>query len=122
MQIKIFFKNVIKGVLYALSMAIILSLILAVVMSKIDFNESVLNVIYVIISCSSLVIGAIVSVKLHGSRGWILGLLVGIIYYIALYLIGIILGGDAHFSMYEFYRLLMSIGVGTLAGMLGINL
>lgn len=122
MQINIFFKNVIKGVLYALAMAITLSLILAIVMSKFDFSTSVLNVIYVIISCLSLVVGAIISVKSHGSKGWILGFLVGIIYYISLYLIGIILGGDSHFGMYEFYRMVMSIGVGTLAGMIGINL
>lgn len=122
MQIKDLFKSVIKGVLYALVIAIILSLILAMIMSKVDFSEPVLNVIYVVISCVSLVIGAIISVKSYGSKGWILGFTVGIIYYIALYLIGIILGGDPHFGMYEFYRLLMSIGVGTLAGMIGINL
>lgn len=122
MQIKDLFKSVIKGVLYSLVIAIILSLILAMIMSKVDFSEPVLNVIYVVISCVSLVIGAIISVKSYGSKGWILGFTVGIIYYIALYLIGIILGGDPHFGMYEFYRLLMSIGVGTLAGMIGINL
>ena len=122
MQIKDLFKSVIKGVLYSLVIAIILSLILAMIMSRVDFSEPVLNVIYVVISCVSLVIGAIISVKSYGSKGWILGFTVGIIYYIALYLIGIILGGDPHFGMYEFYRLLMSIGVGTLAGMIGINL
>jgi len=122
MQVKELFKNVIKGVLYALAIAIVLSLILAIIMSKFDFSEYVLNIIYVVISCVSLVIGSIVAAKSHGSKGWILGFTVGIIYYIALYLIGIILGGDPHFGMYEFYRLLMSLGVGTLAGMLGINL
>lgn len=122
MQIKDFFKNAIKGVLYALAIAIVLALIFSIVMAKVDFSEAVLNVIYVVISCVALVIGAIVAAKSHESKGWMIGLAVGTIYYIALYLIGIVFGGGAHFGMYEFYRLLMSIGAGTLAGMIGINL
>lgn len=122
MQIKDFFKNVTKGVICAVIIAIGFSLILAVVMTKVSFSQNVLNITYVVTSCIALVIGSIVAAKSHGSKGWILGFAVGTIYYIALYLFGIFLGGDSHLGMYEFYRFIMSIGVGTLAGMIGINL
>ncbi|MBU3106472.1 TIGR04086 family membrane protein [Clostridium gasigenes] len=122
MEIKDFSKNTIKGVLYALVISIVFNLIFSIVMTKVDFSETVLNVIYVVISCVALVIGAVVAAKSQGSKGWMIGLAVGTIYYIALYLIYILFGGEAHLGIYEFYRFLMSIGVGTLAGMLGINL
>lgn len=122
MQIKDFLKHTIKGVLYALAITIVLVLVFSIITTKFEFSESVNNIVTVVMTCLSLVIGAIIAAKSHGSKGWMLGFAVGAIYYIALYLLALIFGESAELGMYEFYRLLMSIGAGTLAGMLGINL
>lgn len=122
MEIKDFLKNVIKGVILSLLIAIVLTLIFSVVMTSVDLSETVLSVSYVVITCLALVIGSVVAAKLQGSRGWVVGFVVGAIYYISLYLIAVLFGDGSTLTVYELYRFLMAIGVGTLAGMLGINL
>lgn len=122
MQIKDFIKHVIKGALCSIIIAVILELIMAIVMTKFDLSQSVLNVSSVVVTCLSLVIGAVIAAKAHGNKGWMVGFAVGLIYYIAVYSVGIIFGADASLGMNELYRFIMAIGVGTLAGMIGINL
>lgn len=122
MEIKDFSKNIIKGTIFSVVIAVVLTLIFSIVMTQVDLSENTISIVYVVITCLALVIGAIVAAKSHGSKGWMVGFAVGTIYYISLYLIGILFGGEANLGVYELYRLLMSIGVGTLAGMLGINL
>lgn len=122
MEIKNFLKHTIKGVLYALAITLVLVLVFSIVTTKFEFSESVNSIANVVMTCLSLVVGSVIAAKSHGSRGWMIGFAVGIVYYIALYLVALIFGESAKLGMYDFYRFLMSIGAGTLAGMLGINL
>lgn len=122
MQIKDFLKNTIKGVLYALCITIVLVLIFSIATTRVEFTDTVERICFVTMTCLALVIGAVIAAKSHGSKGWMLGLAVGTIYYIAVYLLAMLFGESGKLTIYEFYRLLMAMGTGTLAGMLGINL
>ena len=122
MEWKNYFSCVLKGVIGALASVVILTAILALSMMFIDISGAVFNVIYVVITAVSVIFGTIIAVKLHGEKGWLVGIAVGIIFYIALYLIGVISGAKATFGLYQFIKFGLCVLVGFLSGMLGINL
>ena len=68
------------------------------------------------------ILGTILAAKLHGKNGWLVGLAVGVFFYIALYIIGVLLGASSKFGFYEIVRFVLCIVVGFLSGMLGINI
>lgn len=122
MEWKSYFRSILKGVVGALIITILITSILSLIMTKVTFSEGVFNIIHVVISCVALVIGSIMGAKAHGSKGWLVGLGVGIIFYIALYIIGVICGAEAGLAMYDLIKFSLCVLIGTLSGMLGINL
>ena len=117
-----YFKSVLRGLIWALVVTIISAIVFAFVMNKVTMGEKVFNIIYVVISCFALILGSVIAVKSYGSKGWVVGLAVGCIFYIALYLIGIIFGAEATLTMYDFIKFVLCLFIGLFSGMLGINL
>ncbi len=117
-----YFKSVLRGLIWALVVTIISAIVFAFVMNRVTMGEKVFNIIYVVISCFALILGSVIAVKSYGSKGWIVGLAVGCIFYIALYLIGIIFGAEATLTMYDFIKFVLCLFIGLFSGMLGINL
>lgn len=117
-----YFKSVLKGLAWALVITIIISIIFSFIMNNIPMGEKVFNIIYVVISCLALVLGSVIAVKSYGSKGWIVGLAVGCIFYIVLYLIGILFGAEATLTIYDFIKFVLCLFIGLFSGMLGINL
>ena len=117
-----YFKSVFKGLAWALVITVITTIIFSFVMNRFPIEEKVFNIIYVVISCLALVIGSVMAVKSYGSKGWIVGLAVGCIFYISLCFIGILFGAEATLTIYDFIKFVLCIFIGLLSGMLGINL
>ncbi|MFU7516883.1 TIGR04086 family membrane protein [Clostridium sp. HCS.1] len=117
-----YFKSVLRGLVWALVITIIISIIFSFIMNSIPMGEKVFNIIYVVISCLALVVGSIIAVKSYGSKGWIVGLAVGCIFYIGLYFIGILFGAEATLTIYDFIKFVLCLFIGLFSGMLGINL
>ncbi|VYU05403.1 TIGR04086 family membrane protein [Clostridium tertium] len=117
-----YFKSVVRGLVCALVITFIATIVFSLVMNKLPIEENVLNIIYVVISALALVIGSVFAVKSYGSKGWVVGLAVGCIFYIVLYLIGIIFGAEATLTGYDFIKFALCVFIGLLSGMLGINL
>ena len=117
-----YFKSVVKGLLWALVITIVVTIIFSFIMNTVAIEEKIFNIIYVVISCLALVLGSVIAVKSYGSKGWFVGLAVGCIFYIALYLIGILFGAEATLTIYDFIKFALCIFIGLLSGMLGINL
>ena len=46
----------------------------------------------------------------------------GVFFYIALYITGVLLGASSKFGLYELIRFALCVIVGFLSGMLGINI
>lgn len=122
MELKDYFRNVLKGVIGAISVTILLTAILSLVMTFVDINSSMFSVIYVFITSIGLIFGTILAAKLYGKKGWLVGLSVGVLFYISLYAIGVLLGEKATLGVYVLVKFSLCILVGILSGMLGINL
>ena len=122
MEWKDYFNNVLKGVIGAVAVATILTAIYSLIMNFIDFSSGVDSAINVGLTSISLIFGTILAAKLYGRKGWLVGLSVGVLFYIALYAIGVLFGAEATLGLYDLIKFSLCALVGILSGMLGINL
>ena len=122
MELKQYFTNVTKGVIGALSVTLILTALMSLMMVFFDFSETVISIGHVITTSIGVIFGTIIASKLHGHKGWLVGLAVGVFFYIALYLLGIIFGAEAIFNLHVLLKFGLCTLAGLLSGMLGINL
>lgn len=122
MELKDYFYNVLKGVIGAVAVTILLTAIFSLLMNFVNISSSVFSGVYVVITSVGLIFGSILSSKLHGHKGWLVGLSVGLLFYIALYAIGVLFGAEATLGIYDLIKFSLCLAVGLLSGMLGINL
>lgn len=122
MEWKDYFNNVLKGVVGAVAVATILTAIYSLIMNFVDFSSGVDSAINVGLTSISLIFGTILAAKLYGRKGWLVGLSVGVLFYIALYAIGVLFGAEATLGLYDLIKFSLCALVGILSGMLGINL
>lgn len=113
--------NIFKGILRAISVTLIGVFILSLIMMATDINLRVLGVTWVVITCISIFFGAAHSARKNGEKGWLVGLLVGFIYYLFLLIITLALKEKPSFGLYDFYRMVIALAVGFFSGILGIN-
>ncbi|EKQ56990.1 MULTISPECIES: TIGR04086 family membrane protein [unclassified Clostridium] len=117
-----YLRSVAKGTVGTLLFSFIGITVLSLLMTKIVFSKGIFNMLYVIISLCSLSLGAIMGAKKNESKGWLVGFGVAIGYYFILFILSSIFSGEIAFKLFDFVKLLIALAVGTLAGMLGINL
>jgi len=117
-----YFRSVVKGTLGTLIFSFIGITVLSLLMTKLVFSKGVFNMIYVIISLCSLSLGAIIGAKKNESKGWLVGFGVALAYYLVLFILSSSFSGEMTFKLFDFAKLAIALAVGTLAGMLGINL
>jgi putative membrane protein (TIGR04086 family) len=117
-----FYVKVGNGVLRSTILTIILLVIFAIVMSVVDVGPQVMSVYYLVVTCISIVYGAIYSAKKNNRRGWLVGILVAVFYMMVLYIISGIFFQDFSINSKDFLRFTIAVLVGTLSGMLGINI
>ena len=116
------FKSVLKGTAGTLIFSFIGITVLSLLMTKLVFSKGIFNMIYVIISLCSLSLGAIIGAKKNESKGWLVGLIVAIGYYLVLFILSSSFSSETTFKLFDLAKLGIMLVVGTLAGMLGINL
>ena len=111
-----------NGVLRAVIITLLLLVLLAAIMSATDVGLQVISVYYLVVTCISILYGSIYAAKKNKRKGWMVGLLVALLYMIILYLISAIFFQDLAFTGKDLLRLAIALFVGALSGMLGINL
>lgn len=119
---KVSFKCVGRGVLRATIITLAAIILYSAITTLVDDNESVKSMVFMIISCISVLYGAVYAAKKAGRNGWINGMMVGIIYCVVIYIISLLAGRETAFCLSDLVRLVFATAVGTLSGMIGINL
>lgn len=122
MEWRNYFNGVLKGTIFSVLLTVILCAILSLAMIFFTIENNILNVIYVVITCLGIIGGAIIASKMVGENGWMVGAMIGGVYYIVLFVLAYLLGGDYSLGLYDLYRLVISLVIGVLSGMIGINL
>ena len=117
-----FFKSLLKGIVISTIALLFMLVLLSIIMTKFDLTEKVYNIVYIVLTTLALVIGAVLSAKCNGRKGWLIGLFSGVIFYIVTYFLGGLVNGEFDFSTVQLYKIIGSAIIGTISGMLGVNL
>ena len=117
-----FVKSVLKGWIGAVLLTFMLMLILSLAMIKFELNDNICSIIFTVITVVSLVIGAVLAARNNGERGWLTGGIVGLLFFVFIFVFSSVINGSFAFDITQIYKLIGCFGVGTIAGILGINL
>lgn len=120
MNIKNMSTSAIKGAVISLILTLIIIIGVSIFMLFKDVATSTFNIIFIAINSVSIVIGAVVATRINEENGWLVGLLVSIIYYLIIALISFFLGAEGFSFSLTRFGIFMIMGV--LSGMLGVNL
>lgn len=115
-------KTIFKGVMVSIILTMFLLLLLSFVMMTIELSEKNYNLIFAIITMVALSIGALIASKFNEKKGYLTGFIVGIIFFIFIFFLRTIISGGITLGREEIYSLSISIFVGTVSGILGVNL
>ena len=117
-----FVKSVLKGWIGAVLLTFMLMLILSLAMIKFELNDNIYSIIFTVITVVSLVIGAVLAARNNGEKGWLTGGIVGLLFFIFIIVFSSVINGSFAFDITQIYKLIGCFGVGTISGILGINL
>ncbi|MGL4772451.1 MAG: TIGR04086 family membrane protein [Clostridium sp.] len=122
MDMKKYFKSVVKGTIGATLLTLLLLLILSLLMMKFEFSTIIYNWAYTGVSVFSLALGAIIAAFINEEKGWLVGLNVAFFYYLLFLVITSVMFGGVEITSLLFMKFLLNLVVGILGGMVGINL
>lgn len=114
--------NVGKGVLRALILTVICVLAISFSMSFLELSETTLDVLWIVTTCLSILLGATYAAKKNEKNGWLIGMILAVVYYLIIMSISLIFRGGLQFGVVDFVRLIIAMAIGILSGMLGINI
>lgn len=114
--------SIVKGIVRALILTVICVLAISLAMSFLDISSKTLGVLWIISTCVSILLGAIYAARKNEEKGWLVGLILAIVYYLLIMIISSIFKGAVHFGILDLGRLMIAMAIGLLSGMLGINI
>lgn len=119
---KIKYSCVGQGVLRASIITMLCVLIYSLITSFTSFGPKVTSVFIVVLTLVSILYGAVYAALRSGNKGWLIGLLVALFYMLILYIVSIFCGKGFALDAGDFIRLLLALAVGSLSGMLAVNI
>jgi putative membrane protein (TIGR04086 family) len=111
-----------EGVLRGFIITVVLLLIFAVIMTFTEVSEKTSSTFYLVTTILSIMYGSIYAVRKIKRRGWLIGIVVTLLYLLVLYIVSIVSGNSSVIGTDRVTRLLLALIVGALSGMIGINL
>lgn len=115
-------KLYVKGFLYSFGLALILILLLTTVFFFIDINTNFIDPLEFIILLMSVIYASIYISKKMDSKGWLHGIIVGVIYYLFFLIINLIITPDTINLMVALPRSIFFVSTGFIGGCIGINI
>jgi putative membrane protein (TIGR04086 family) len=113
--------EVLKGLTIALIISLVLILAMALVITFVDVSDTVIAVINQIIKAVSLLVASIIAFK-EKSNGWKKGLILGIIYIVAAFLIFSLMDGKFTFGWNILFDLIAGAVMGIICGIFAVNI
>ncbi len=111
-----------KGVFLALAVSLVVCLLVAVVLFLTPMTERAVPYIVYITSTFSIVIGSAYAAKRIQSKGWLNGGLTGLAYVFILLILTRVFGLDLDVNLHLATKLLLAFVLGSIGGILGLNL
>lgn len=114
-------QRIFKSTLFAYLFTIISFAILSLILTFSNLSDSFIPTAVVIISIVSILLGSSIASVHSRSHGWLMGLLVGLSYFITLYIISSVLITGFSIQLTTIYLALGMAFTGIIGGIIGIN-
>ncbi|KEI03820.1 TIGR04086 family membrane protein [Clostridium botulinum] len=111
-----------QGVMRGFFLTLTLLIVYSFISYFTKFNSKIDSVFFVVVTALSVMYGTLYSVKKIKRRGWIAGFLVSLFYILIVFLVSGFSGRGFGITSYGMLRMTLAIFVGTLSGMLGVNI
>ena len=111
-----------KGVLIAYFISAVLIILYGILLALTSLSEASMPTIIMVITLISIALSSIYTAIKVESKGWLNGAIVGLVYMVILFFIGMIFNTSISFDSSILFRLFMGFIIGALAGIIGINL
>lgn len=115
-------KCIFKGILISNIVTIVFILLFSLILVKTNFKEQYINLVLIIISSVSILIGTSISTIKMKKYGIINGIIISSMYMIILYIFSSIVNNNFSINMSSIYMLITGIFLGSLGGVIGVNI
>jgi putative membrane protein (TIGR04086 family) len=116
------FGKIIYSVILAYILTILIFMIFAGLITYSDFSENQIPSVVTGTTIIGVLIAGILSGRNSQSKGWFSGAIAGVIYVIILIILGAIILKNASFSRQVINIIIMGLVVGSIGGIIGINI
>ena len=115
------FLAILSGTIISIALTLVLILLFAVIIRFLNVPDKAIFPVNQIIKIVSLFIGISIVLKKTKNKGFLFGVLLGLIYFILSFLVFSILQGSFSLSLNNFYDLLLTSLMGGIRGIILIN-
>ena len=116
------FVNLIKGILISFAITIILFYILGIILSTTSIPEKIITPAIIIITGVSILIGSSITMIKTNEKGLIKGGLIGVIYFLLIYLLSSFLLKNFEVNIYSCIMFAATFICGAIGGVVGVNI
>jgi len=113
---------ILTGLIASFVAAFVSIAVTAIVIGWSSIPESSLPSITYVLNMVSVLIGALLSARQAGNKGWYYGGLTGVLYAVLITMLGLLMVTESAFRMNDLVQILLMGGVGAFGGMIGVNL
>ena len=117
-----YFKQFLKGDLFAVLFTVLMLLIFAVVLTYTSISESIIPQTIIIITAISILLGSSIGTMKMKTKGLISGAIIALIYILTIYVLSSVFNGDFSFSVYSIIMCVCSVLCGMIGGIIGVNI
>lgn len=114
--------DIIKGTILGLILTIVLIFIFSIILTYTKLSEVLIPFINSVIMILGISSGAVFISRKVDSKGWLSGGLVGVLYFLIIFILGILFIKDFTIDKYSLIKGLIAIVTGCIGGMIGINI
>ena len=115
------FQRIFKSTMFAYLFTIISFAILSLVLTFSNISDNFIPSAVAIVSIVSILLGSSIASTHSRSHGWLMGLSVGLSYFLVLYFISSLLISGFSINLTTIYLALAMIFTGIIGGIIGIN-
>lgn len=110
-----------KSLLLAYMITVILILVFSLLLTFTSLSESRIPLLNTIVMIVSIASGSIYGARNIKEKGFIVGGIIGIVYYLILILLNFLFLNSVVFDMFSITKLVLASIIGVIGGMIGIN-
>lgn len=111
-----------RGLVRGYVLSLLLFLLFGIIITYTMAGEGLIPLVTTIVMILGVVYGAIYTVAHIGTKGWLHGALIGLVFMLLLVILSKMFLTEYTLDRYVGYRLLISIAAGSVGGMIGINI